>query len=79
MIAGILHCAAINPGMLIVGRLLAGIACGQILAVTPVYIAEAAPPQNHGFLVGLQGMLIAIGFGVANWVGYACTFAKGNA
>lgn len=65
--------------MLIAGRLLAGIACGQILAVTPIHIAEATPPANRGFLVGLQGMLIANGFGVANWVGYACTFAKGDA
>jgi len=64
--------------MLIAGRLVGGIACGQVLSVVPIYIAEAAPPADRGFLVGLQGMMIAIGFGLANWVGYACAFAKGN-
>ena len=78
-VAGVLQCAAVNPGMLIVGRLVGGIACGQLLSVVPMYLAEAAPPANRGFLVGLQGMLIAIGFGLANWVGYAGSFAAGNA
>jgi MFS family permease len=65
--------------MTIIGRLVGGIACGQLLSVVPVYLAEAAPPKQRGFLVGLQGMLIAIGFGLANWVGYAGSYATGNA
>ena len=64
--------------MLIVGRLVGGLACGQLLSVVPIYIAEAAPPQQRGFLVGLQGMMIAIGFGLANWIGYASSFASGD-
>jgi len=65
--------------MLIVGRLVEGLACGQILSVVPIYLAEVAPPEQRGFLVGLQGMLIANGFGLANWIGYASSFAQGNA
>lgn len=64
--------------MMIAGRLVAGIGCGQLLSVVPVYLAEAAPPTRRGFLVGLQGMMIALGFGMANWVGYAGAFASGN-
>lgn len=79
IIGAVLQCAAVNPGMLIAGRLIAGLGCGQILGVVPIYLAEAAPPKDRGFLVGLQGMLIAIGFAVANWVGYAGSYAKGNA
>lgn len=38
----------------------------MILATVPVYIAEVAPPQQRGFVVGLQGMMISIGFFAAN-------------
>jgi MFS family permease len=65
--------------MMIAGRLVAGIACGQLLAVIPVYIAEVALPKHRGFLVGLQGLMSAIGFGLANWVGYGGAFASGDA
>lgn len=79
IIGAVLQCAAVHVGMMIAGRLLAGIGCGQLLSVVPIYIAEVAPPKRRGFLVGLQGMMIAIGFGLANWVGYAGVFASGNA
>ncbi|KAK7397708.1 hypothetical protein QQX98_012923 [Neonectria punicea] len=78
IIGSILQCAAVNVGMLTAGRLIAGIGCGQLLSVCPIYIAEASSPTNRGFFVGLQGMLVAMGFGVANWIGYAGAFASGN-
>lgn len=68
IIGSILQCAAVQVGMMIAGRLVAGIGCGQLLSVVPIYLAEVAPPARRGFLVGLQGMMIAIGFGIANWV-----------
>ncbi|KXH28304.1 hypothetical protein CSAL01_00838 [Colletotrichum salicis] len=71
-------CAAVQVGMMIAGRLVAGIGCGQLLFVVPIYLAEVAPPARRGFLMGLQGMMIAIGFGIANWVGYAGAFAMGD-
>lgn len=64
---------------MIAGRFLAGLGCGMILAIVPVYISEVSPPQSRGFIVGLQGMMIAIGFMVANWIGYAGDFAQGDA
>ncbi|KAK2689232.1 hypothetical protein QWA68_011462 [Fusarium oxysporum] len=78
IIGAVLQCAAVNIGMMIAGRLVAGIGCGQILSVVPIYLAEVSKPDQRGFLVGLQGMMIAIGFGVANWIGYAGAFAKGD-
>jgi MFS family permease len=73
-----LQTAAQNVGMMIAGRFFAGLACGMILSVVPVYIAEVSPPKNRGFIVGLQGMMISIGFMAANWIGYAGGFASGN-
>ncbi|KAM0325145.1 hypothetical protein ACHAQA_007684 [Verticillium albo-atrum] len=63
---------------MIAGRLVAGIGCGELLSVVPIYLAEVAPPARRGFLVGLQGMMIAVGFGMANWVGFAGAFASGD-
>ncbi len=60
---------------MVAGRALAGIACGILLALVPVYIAEIAPPERRGFLVGMQGLMSAIGFFVSNWIGYAGQFA----
>lgn len=73
-----LQAGAINVAMMIAGRFLAGLACGMILSVVPVYIAEVSPPKDRGFIVGLQGMMISIGFMVANWIGYAGDFAEGD-
>ncbi|EXJ85326.1 hypothetical protein A1O1_05690 [Capronia coronata CBS 617.96] len=79
VVGAILQCAAVNVGMMIAGRLIAGMGCGQILSIVPIYLAEVSPPKTRGFLVGLQGMLISIGFALANWVGYAGSFASGDA
>ncbi|KAM5372598.1 hypothetical protein ACJZ2D_007372 [Fusarium nematophilum] len=79
IIGAALQAGASHVGMMIAGRLIAGVACGQLLAVVPIYIAEVAPPDHRGYLVGLQGMMVAIGFGLANWVGYAGSFADGSA
>ncbi|KXJ85638.1 general substrate transporter [Microdochium bolleyi] len=79
IIGSVLQCAAVNVGMMIAGRAIGGIGCGQLLPVVPTYLAETAPPSRRGFLVGLQGMMIAVGFGVANWIGYAGAFASGDA
>ncbi|KAK8062744.1 hypothetical protein PG997_014841 [Apiospora hydei] len=74
-----IQAGAMSIGMLIAGRAIGGIACGQLLSVVPIYIAEISPPTQRGFLVGLQGMAIAIGFCVANWIGYGGSFAMGDA
>ncbi|RKL51063.1 hypothetical protein BFJ72_g516 [Fusarium proliferatum] len=68
--AALQACAA-HVGMMIAGRLIAGLACGQFLAVVPVYITEVAKPSQRGFLVGFQGLMTAIGFCIANWADMA--------
>ncbi|OOQ91574.1 putative sugar transporter [Penicillium brasilianum] len=79
IIGAALQSASINAGMMIAGRFFAGAGCGILLTVVPIYIAEASPPQNRGMVVGLQGMMIAIGFFAANWIGYGGAYANGNA
>ncbi|KAI9044245.1 sugar porter family MFS transporter [Aspergillus affinis] len=79
IIGAVLQTAAFNAGMMIAGRFFAGVGCGVLLAVVPVYIAEVSPPQQRGMIVGLQGFMISIGFFIANWVGYGGAYAKDDA
>ncbi|KAL5358333.1 putative hexose carrier protein [Aspergillus floccosus] len=79
IIGAILQTASVNAGMMIAGRFFAGMGCGILLTIAPVYIAEASPPKRRGMIVGLQGFMIAMGFFVANWIGYGGAYAKGNA
>ncbi|KAL3464517.1 general substrate transporter [Aspergillus heterothallicus] len=79
IVGAILQCAAVNPGMMIAGRFFAGVGCGIILTVVPIYIAEVSPPEKRGMIVGLQGFMISIGFFAANWIGYGGAYASGDA
>lgn len=67
-----------NVGMFITGRLLTGWSSGMILPVSAIYMAEVSKPQNRGIVVGFQGMGTAMGFFLANWIGYSGIFFEGN-
>ena len=70
---------SVNVGMMIAGRTIAGLATGALLTIVPIYIAELSPPDNRAVLVALKGLLTAIGYLVANWIGYAGSYAVGDA
>lgn len=78
IIGSVMQAAANGVALMIVGRLVAGVAVGMLNGGLPVYISELAMPNERARLVGIFGLLIAIGFCVANWVGYACSYATGN-
>ncbi|OQE47068.1 hypothetical protein PENCOP_c001G04830 [Penicillium coprophilum] len=68
---------AVNIAMLVAGRSIAGLAIGQMSATIPVYCSEVAPPQIRGMLASMQQWMIALGFVVAQWVGYGCSLRDG--
>ncbi|KAH8761351.1 general substrate transporter [Hyaloscypha sp. PMI_1271] len=78
IIGAAIQTGAINAGMMIGGRLFAGLAVGILIPVMPTYISELARPTERGRLIGIMGMGVAVGFLLANWVGYGCYFAKGD-
>ncbi|KAF5247578.1 hypothetical protein FANTH_6329 [Fusarium anthophilum] len=78
IIGTVIQTASVNVGMMIAGRIIAGLATGSLLTIVPVYIAELAPPENRAYLVALKGLLTGIGYLVANWIGYAGSYAKGD-
>lgn len=56
--------------MLIVARMLLGIAIGFTSVTAPVYVSELAPPQTRGRLIGLYQFALTIGIACADLVGY---------
>jgi MFS family permease len=73
-----LQTGANGLGTLLAGRVIAGFAIGILSMVVPLYNAEIAPPSSRGFIVGLAQLQIGIGFVVAQWGGYGCSFLEGD-
>ncbi|EUC62350.1 MFS sugar transporter, partial [Rhizoctonia solani AG-3 Rhs1AP] len=54
----LLQCVAVNIGMLIAGRIIAGVAIGVLSMITPLYQVEISHPKWRGFMAGtFQQML----------------------
>ncbi|KAK9366879.1 general substrate transporter [Lipomyces kononenkoae] len=77
LLGGIIQASSVNIGMLIAGRIIGGFAVGVMNMVIPVYNSEIAPPGKRGLITGLHGQFVSIGFGTANWIGFACSYATG--
>lgn len=60
-----------NVALLIIGRIIIGAAIGVTSAVTPMFIAELAPPVHRGGLVMAYQLSITIGILVALGIGHA--------
>ncbi|KAF2703768.1 MFS general substrate transporter [Pleomassaria siparia CBS 279.74] len=76
LLGGALLCGSINVKMFIVARFIAGWGSWGFLAVTPTYSAELAPPGLRGLMVGMNGVNIALGYGLASYMGMAFFFAS---
>ena len=46
------------------------------LSVTPAYSAELAPADLRGLMVGLNGVTIALGYGLASYMGLAFYYTE---
>ncbi len=77
-IAGALASAAApNAGVLIVARVVIGVAIGLASAAAPVYISEVAPPESRGRLVTFFQLAVTVGILVAYLVGLAFDHTEG--
>ncbi|PIB00763.1 putative metabolite transport protein [Cercospora beticola] len=73
-----LQTGAQEVGMLIAGRLIAGLAIGIVCFAIPQYQSELAPPEHRGSIVGLHAQFIGTGYAVSNWIGFAVYYAEGE-
>lgn len=62
MVGAILQAAAVNLGMMLAGRIMAGWAVGLLSMSVPVYQSECAHPKIRGMIVGMAQQMIGIGF-----------------
>ncbi|KAI0821278.1 general substrate transporter [Irpex lacteus] len=79
VIGSILQCAAVNRGMLVVGRVISGIAVGLASAVVPLYQSEITAPAIRGRLVSMQQWSITWGILLQYFVEFGCSYIDGKA
>ena len=46
------------------------------VGAAPTYTAELSPPEKRGFFVGLNGVLLTLGYAIASYMGLAFFFVK---
>ncbi|KAI8298028.1 Quinate permease [Colletotrichum sp. SAR11_59] len=52
------------------GRVIAGLGIGGMSSVTPVFVAETAPPEVRGRITGLFQEFLVLGGSIAYWLNY---------
>ncbi|KAG9322899.1 hypothetical protein KVV02_003426 [Mortierella alpina] len=72
-------CAAVNAGMLIVGRIINGVAVGLASMIVPVYQSEIAPKEIRGRIVSLQQWAITWGILIQYFIQYGCSYIQSDA
>lgn len=60
------------------GRFVVGMGVGSLSMIVPMYVAECAPPELRGLLVGLQQFAIEFGILVSFWIDYGCNYIGGT-
>ncbi|KAK9235037.1 general substrate transporter [Lipomyces kononenkoae] len=73
-----LQTGAATVGMLIAGRILAGMAVGILTAAVPMYCSEIAEASYRGALSGLLQWMLCWGFLFAQWIGYGCNYTSSS-
>src|SRR5207247_7297680 len=66
-----------SPTVLIVSRVVLGLAIGLASTNVPVYLSEVAPPQARGWVVSLFQLAVTVGIVVAYLTDYAFAGVEG--
>lgn len=74
-IGTVIQTAAVNMGMFLAGRVLAGFAVGGLVGTVPIYLSEISAPHQRGLIGGISGCGISFGTMASNRVGMACGYA----
>ena len=74
-----LQAGSVHIAMFLIARLLTGFSVGALVSLVPLYQSEISPPRIRGFLVGMHGTGIAVGYISASWIGLGFYFVNANA
>lgn len=72
IVGGALCSGAVNMGMFLAGRFIAGVGAAILACVVPIYQAEVSTPETRGAMVAITGIMYAVGYSLAGWLGFAC-------
>ncbi|KAJ4385083.1 hypothetical protein N0V85_008260 [Neurospora sp. IMI 360204] len=72
-----LQTAAQETVLLIIGRLIAGLAIGIIYFAIPMFQSEISPASHRGFFVGLHAQFIGFGYALSNWISFGISYTTG--
>lgn len=80
IIGVIIQCTATSAGhsAILGGRFIVGMGVGSLSMIIPMYVAECAPPEVRGLLVGLQQVAIEFGILISFWIDYGCNYIGGT-
>ncbi|KAL4879278.1 general substrate transporter [Aspergillus karnatakaensis] len=74
ILGGALCAGAVHMAMFLVGRFIAGVGAGILACIVPIYQAEVSTAETRGAMVCVTGVMYAVGYSLAGWLGYACYF-----
>ncbi|OQV11333.1 hypothetical protein CLAIMM_15186 [Cladophialophora immunda] len=78
LVGSALQTGSVDVAMFIVARFITGIGVGALVGLVPLYQSEVSPTNLRGFLVGLHGVMICIGYTSASWIGVGFYFVHGG-
>ncbi|KAL3453179.1 general substrate transporter [Aspergillus insuetus] len=74
ILGGALCAGAVHIAMFLVGRCIAGFGAGALACIVPIYQAEVSTAATRGAMVCVTGVMYAVGYSLAGWLGYGCYF-----
>jgi sugar porter (SP) family MFS transporter len=77
IVGALVSAAAPGTEVLVIARVVIGVAIGLASAAAPVYISEVAPPESRGRLVSFFQLAVTVGILVAYLVGLAFDHIEG--
>ncbi|KAI9710317.1 MAG: hypothetical protein M1820_002812 [Bogoriella megaspora] len=75
-IGGALCAGSVDVAMFIVSRFIAGFGIGMLITAIPMYQSEVSTPESRGFMTCMHGIMFAVGYSLAAWIGFACYFSS---
>ncbi|THH31071.1 hypothetical protein EUX98_g3119 [Antrodiella citrinella] len=79
VVGSILQCAAVDRGMLVVGRVISGLAVGLASASVPLYQSEITAPAIRGRIVSMQQWSVTWGILLQYFIQFGCSYINGVA
>ncbi|KAJ5690533.1 hypothetical protein N7462_004925 [Penicillium macrosclerotiorum] len=76
IIGGTLCSGSVNMGMFLAGRFVAGMGAAVLACIVPIYQAEVSTAESRGAMVCVTGIMYAVGYALAGWLGFACYYMK---